>query len=170
MHYNVWPRSALLTVPIAATVLSNSIIAESSCLQGADVTKYDMAHYLGMASQYLCHVCRLRIQAQQQKQKLTAKSQKKFGKRLYGSAGGAATSGLSSSLAFTPVQVSQAMLHDMHFDTVAPHLYCCQLGLHITVCPSKCRLVCKPECTHVWRTCDIAVMGHCIMGPHVLVM
>ena len=50
--------------------------------------------------------CRLRIQAQQQKQKLTAKSQKKFGKRLYGSASGAATSGLSSSLAFTPVQVS----------------------------------------------------------------
>lgn len=50
--------------------------------------------------------CRLRIQAQQQKQKLTAKSQKKFGKRLYGSAGGTATSGLSSSLAFTPVQVS----------------------------------------------------------------
>lgn len=49
---------------------------------------------------------RLRIQAQQQKQKLTAKSQKKFGKRLYGSAGGTATSGLSSSLAFTPVQVS----------------------------------------------------------------
>jgi hypothetical protein len=48
----------------------------------------------------------LRIQAQQQKQKLTAKSQKKFGKRLYGSAGGTATSGLSSSLAFTPVQVS----------------------------------------------------------------
>ncbi|KAL0030988.1 hypothetical protein WJX79_007092 [Trebouxia sp. C0005] len=47
---------------------------------------------------------RLRIQAQQQKQKLTAKSQKKFGKRLYGSAGGTATSGLSSSLAFTPVQ------------------------------------------------------------------
>ncbi len=49
---------------------------------------------------------RLRIQAQQQKQKLTAKSQKKFGKRLYGSTGGTATSGLSSSLAFTPVQVS----------------------------------------------------------------
>ncbi len=66
------------------------------------------------ASQLVCCIlpqslllhCRLRIQAQQQKQKLTAKSQKKFGKRLYGSAGGTATSGLSSSLAFTPVQVS----------------------------------------------------------------
>ena len=53
-------------------------------------------------------LCRLRIQAQQQKQKLTAKSQKKFGKRLYGSAGGTSTSGLSSSLAFTPVQVSSS--------------------------------------------------------------
>ncbi len=58
-----------------------------------------------LAQSLLLH-CRLRIQAQQQKQKLTAKSQKKFGKRLYGSAGGTATSGLSSSLAFTPVQVS----------------------------------------------------------------
>ena len=57
-------------------------------------------------SQSLLLPYRLRIQAQQRKQKLTAKSQKKFDKRLYGSTGGTATSGLSSSLAFTPVQVS----------------------------------------------------------------
>ncbi|GIL67900.1 hypothetical protein Vafri_21113 [Volvox africanus] len=45
---------------------------------------------------------RLRIVASQQKQKLSAKAQKKFKARMYGSSG--ATSGLSSSLAFTPVQ------------------------------------------------------------------
>ncbi|KXZ56164.1 hypothetical protein GPECTOR_1g140 [Gonium pectorale] len=45
---------------------------------------------------------RLRIVASQQKQKLSAKQQKKFKARSYGSSG--ATSGLSSSLAFTPVQ------------------------------------------------------------------
>ena len=46
---------------------------------------------------------RLRVVASQQKQKLSAKAQKKFKSRAYGSSG--ATSGLSSSLAFTPVQV-----------------------------------------------------------------
>ncbi|GIL42836.1 hypothetical protein Vafri_695, partial [Volvox africanus] len=45
---------------------------------------------------------RLRIVASQQKQKLSARAQKKFKARMYGSSG--ATSGLSSSLAFTPVQ------------------------------------------------------------------
>ncbi|KAG2446240.1 hypothetical protein HXX76_000832 [Chlamydomonas incerta] len=45
---------------------------------------------------------RLRVVASQQKQKLSAKAQKKFKSRMYGSSG--ATSGLSSSLAFTPVQ------------------------------------------------------------------
>ena len=45
---------------------------------------------------------RLRIVASQQKQKLSAKAQKKFKSRMYGSSG--ATSGLSSSLAFTPIQ------------------------------------------------------------------
>lgn len=45
---------------------------------------------------------RLRVVASQQKQKLSAKAQKKFKARAYGSSG--ATSGLSSSLAFTPVQ------------------------------------------------------------------
>ncbi|KAG2497858.1 hypothetical protein HYH03_004124 [Edaphochlamys debaryana] len=45
---------------------------------------------------------RLRIVASQQKQKLSAKAQKKFKTKAYGSSG--ATSGLSSSLAFTPVQ------------------------------------------------------------------
>ncbi len=46
---------------------------------------------------------RLRVVASQQKQKLSAKAQKKFKARAYGSSG--STSGLSSSLAFTPVQV-----------------------------------------------------------------
>jgi len=70
----------------------------------------------------------LRIQAQQQKQKLTAKSQKKFGKRLYGSAGGAATSGLSSSLAFTPVQVS-----DLCFSRANPD--CSEWSVIVCACP-----------------------------------
>lgn len=125
---------------------------------------------VGMVLRYNGHACRLRIQAQQQKQKLTAKSQKKFGKRLYGSAGGAATSGLSSSLAFTPVQVSQAMLYDRCFNTVAPCLYCYFSDLDMTVCATITGFRVKPECTHFWQTCDIAVMGHCIVGPHVLVM
>ena len=45
---------------------------------------------------------RLRAVAAQQRQKLSAKSQKKFAARSFGSSG--ATSGLSSSLAFTPIQ------------------------------------------------------------------
>lgn len=45
---------------------------------------------------------RLRINATN-KQQLSAKSQKKFKLKAYGSGGG--TSGLSSSLAFTPIQV-----------------------------------------------------------------
>lgn len=45
---------------------------------------------------------RLRIVASQQKLKLSAKSAKKFKQRAYGSSG--ATNGLSSSLAFTPIQ------------------------------------------------------------------
>ena len=45
---------------------------------------------------------RLRAVAMQQRQKLSAKSQKKFALKNYGSSG--ATSGLSSSLAFTPIQ------------------------------------------------------------------
>ncbi|KAK9805552.1 hypothetical protein WJX72_004756 [[Myrmecia] bisecta] len=45
---------------------------------------------------------RLRVAAKQQQQKLSAKAAKKFKQRSYGSSG--ATSGLSSSLAFTPVQ------------------------------------------------------------------
>ena len=46
---------------------------------------------------------RLRAVAAQQRQKLSAKSAKKYAGRSVGGAGGAA-SGLSSSLAFTPVQ------------------------------------------------------------------
>ncbi|KAK9837334.1 hypothetical protein WJX81_007173 [Elliptochloris bilobata] len=46
---------------------------------------------------------RLRMQAQAQRQKLSAKSAKKFAKRAYGGAAGA-VNGLSSSLAFTPIQ------------------------------------------------------------------
>lgn len=72
----------------------------TQALQATDLSTYAKTRSGNMLQ------CRLRIQAQQQKQKLTAKSQKKFGKRLYGSASGAATSGLSSSLAFTPVQVT----------------------------------------------------------------
>ncbi|KAL4420982.1 hypothetical protein ABPG77_001301 [Micractinium sp. CCAP 211/92] len=45
---------------------------------------------------------RLRAVAAQQRQKLSAKAQKKFQLKNYGSSG--ATSGLSSSLAFTPIQ------------------------------------------------------------------
>lgn len=45
---------------------------------------------------------RLRIVASQQKMKISAKTAKKFKQRSYGSSG--ATSGLSSSLAFTPIQ------------------------------------------------------------------
>ncbi|PSC73830.1 U4 U6 small nuclear ribonucleo Prp31-like [Micractinium conductrix] len=45
---------------------------------------------------------RLRAVAAQQRQKLSAKAQKKFALKNYGSSG--ATSGLSSSLAFTPIQ------------------------------------------------------------------
>lgn len=45
---------------------------------------------------------RLRNVAIQQRQKLSAKSAKKFAARSYGSSGG--VSGLSSSLAFTPIQ------------------------------------------------------------------
>lgn len=48
---------------------------------------------------------RLRALAAQQKQKLSAKAAKKHGlHRNYGAASGIATSGLSSSLAFTPIQ------------------------------------------------------------------
>ena len=47
---------------------------------------------------------RLRMQAQAQRQKLSAKSAKKFAKRAPGGAAGA-INGLSSSLAFTPIQV-----------------------------------------------------------------
>ncbi|KAI8111200.1 hypothetical protein M9434_004773 [Picochlorum sp. BPE23] len=47
---------------------------------------------------------RLRAIAAQQKQKLSAKAAKKHGLRNYGAASGIATSGLSSSLAFTPIQ------------------------------------------------------------------
>jgi hypothetical protein len=43
------------------------------------------------------------VQAQAQRQKLSAKVAKKYAKKAYGSSG--ATSGLSSSLAFTPIQV-----------------------------------------------------------------
>ncbi len=46
---------------------------------------------------------RLRMQAQAQRQKLSAKAAKKFAKRAPGGAGGA-VNGLSSSLAFTPIQ------------------------------------------------------------------
>ena len=42
----------------------------------------------------------------QQRQKLSAKTAKKFALKNYGSSG--ATSGLSSSLAFTPIQASGA--------------------------------------------------------------
>lgn len=45
---------------------------------------------------------RLRALATEQRQKLSAKSAKKFNARMFGSSG--ATSGLSSSLAFTPIQ------------------------------------------------------------------
>lgn len=44
----------------------------------------------------------------QQRQKLSAKTQKKFALKSFGSSG--ATSGLSSSLAFTPIQVSTRRL------------------------------------------------------------
>lgn len=47
---------------------------------------------------------RLRALAAQQKQKISAKAAKRHGLRNYGSASGIATSGLSSSLAFTPIQ------------------------------------------------------------------
>ena len=60
-------------------------------------------------SQSLLLTYRLSKQAQQLKQKLTSKSQKKLGKCLYGSAGGTATSGLSSSITFTPVQASNTL-------------------------------------------------------------
>ncbi len=47
---------------------------------------------------------RARMQmAIQQRQKMSAKTAKKFGVKNFGSSG--ATSGLSSSLAFTPIQV-----------------------------------------------------------------
>ena len=51
---------------------------------------------------------RLRLQVRTQKQKLSAKAQKKA-KAYGGGAGGAAISGLSSSLAFTPVQVRMVL-------------------------------------------------------------
>ena len=53
-------------------------------------------------------------QAQAQRQKLSAKSAKKFAKRAYGGAAGA-VNGLSSSLAFTPIQArSTYTYHCMH--------------------------------------------------------
>ena len=48
---------------------------------------------------------RLRLQVRTQKQKLSAKTAKRV-KAYGGGAGGGPISGLSSSLAFTPVQVS----------------------------------------------------------------
>ena len=56
---------------------------------------------------------RLRIVASQSKLKLSAKAAKKLKHKSYG--GGGAASGLVSSLAFTPVQVS---------DTLNPHCPC----------------------------------------------
>lgn len=47
---------------------------------------------------------RMRAVAAEQKQKLSAKAAKKHGLRNYGAASGIPTSGLSSSLAFTPIQ------------------------------------------------------------------
>ena len=46
---------------------------------------------------------RLRVVASQQKMKLNAKAMKKYKAKYFGS--GTATNGLSSTLAFTPVQV-----------------------------------------------------------------
>ncbi len=70
---------------------------------------------------------RLRIVATQQKQKLSAKAQKKFKAKSYGSSG--ATSGLSSSLAFTPVQVGHSQCpggqkHGVRRETVVRTAYC----------------------------------------------
>lgn len=54
---------------------------------------------------------RLRIAVRSQKQKLSAKTQKRAKQYAAHGAGGAGTvSGLSSSLAFTPVQVSRRLL------------------------------------------------------------
>ena len=51
----------------------------------------------------------MRLQAQAQKQKMSAKAQKKFAKRqAYGSS--LPVNGLSSTLAFTPIQVSLTVL------------------------------------------------------------
>ena len=47
---------------------------------------------------------RLRVQARQQKIRLTTKAQKKLARSAAGRVGGGAVSGLASSLAFTPVQ------------------------------------------------------------------
>ena len=47
---------------------------------------------------------RLRAVAAQQRQKLSAKAQKKFALKSYGSSGGASTAGHYSSLALTPIQ------------------------------------------------------------------
>ena len=61
---------------------------------------------------------RLRLQVRTQKQKLSAKAQKKA--KAYGG-GGPSISGLSSSLAFTPVQVSarcRSMCNDLGYDEV----------------------------------------------------
>lgn len=106
-----WAKKALAGVP-RATALSLDLghLSCSMCIywisQSPSIKRPASQPVCCIFAQSLLLHCRLRIQAQQQKQKLTAKSQKKFGKRLYGSAGGTATSGLSSSLAFTPVQVS----------------------------------------------------------------
>ena len=101
-----WAKKALAGVQHAKPCLFVMFIVHVSELAVPSIKRPASQPACCILARCLLLHCRLRIQAQQQKQKLTAKSQKKFGKRLYGSAGGTATSGLSSSLAFTPVQVS----------------------------------------------------------------
>ena len=62
---------------------------------------------------------RIRAAAQQQRQKLNARQAKKFKARMVGSSG--ATSGLSSTLAFTPVQVGL----QIHLPTFSPVFKAC---------------------------------------------
>ncbi len=88
---------------------------------------------------------RLRIAVRSQKQKLSAKTQKRA--KQYASHGAAgAVSGLSSSLAFTPVQVQNIVLLP---DSI---LRFCRLA--VPACPRPLALDTKPDC-HSFDTADL---------------
>lgn len=67
----------------------------------------------------------LAAQAQAQKQKMSAKVQKKFAKRIGGSGG--ATNGLSSTVAFTPLQVCPLTTLSMPSQVLNSSLLCLTL-------------------------------------------